>query len=49
VATYTPVLSNDVTVVDAPSKEQCKRGGWAAYGFRNQGQCVAAASRDRKG
>lgn len=42
---FTPVLSNDVTVTDSPSKEQCKRGGWAAFGFRNQGQCVAAAQR----
>jgi hypothetical protein len=39
------VLTGDVVVVDAPplpaSKEQCKNGGWARFGFRNQGQCVA--------
>ena len=23
------------------AKEQCKDGGWATFGFRNQGQCVA--------
>jgi hypothetical protein len=23
------------------AKEQCKDGGWMAFGFRNQGQCVA--------
>jgi hypothetical protein len=23
------------------SKDQCKRGGWKAYGFKNQGQCVS--------
>jgi hypothetical protein len=23
------------------AKEQCKDGGWVAFGFRNQGQCVA--------
>jgi hypothetical protein len=42
------VIANDVTVVDAtarPTKEQCKQGGWRALGFRNQGQCVAAAAR----
>lgn len=22
-------------------KEQCKKGGWQAFGFRNQGQCVS--------
>ena len=42
------VLSNDVTVVDALSKEQCKGGGWRALGFRNQGQCVAQAVRGPK-
>lgn len=23
------------------SKEDCKRGGWKAYGFQNQGSCVS--------
>lgn len=29
--------------LDAPSptdKDQCKKGGWEAYGFKNQGQCI---------
>jgi hypothetical protein len=42
------LLANDVTVVDAPSKEECKRGGWRALGFENQGRCVAAATRGPK-
>lgn len=25
---------------DAQSKDDCKKGGWEAYGFKNQGQCV---------
>ena len=25
---------------DAQTKADCKDGGWEAYGFRNQGQCV---------
>jgi hypothetical protein len=24
-----------------PSKDACKQGGWAAYGFSNQGACVS--------
>jgi hypothetical protein len=46
------VSFNDVTIVDAPplptSTDQCKKDGWRAYGFRNQGACVSfvnAASR----
>ena len=40
------VNTGDLVVVDAPplptSKEQCKRGGWQAYGvFKNQGDCVS--------
>jgi hypothetical protein len=23
------------------TKDQCKKGGWRALGFRNQGQCVS--------
>jgi hypothetical protein len=23
------------------NKDQCKNGGWASFGFRNQGQCIA--------
>jgi hypothetical protein len=29
------------------SKEDCKRGGWRQFGFRNQGQCVASVVRPR--
>ena len=34
-------------VVQAPleSKDQCKDGGFAAYDFKNQGQCIASLSR----
>jgi hypothetical protein len=41
-----PLSGADVVVVDAPplptSTEQCKRGGWLAFGvFKNQGDCVS--------
>lgn len=26
--------------LDPETKADCKNGGWAAYGFRNQGQCI---------
>jgi hypothetical protein len=26
--------------VDPATKDDCKNGGWGAYGFQNQGQCV---------
>lgn len=33
-------------VIDSPifpgSKDECKKGGWAQAGYRNQGQCVSA-------
>jgi hypothetical protein len=40
------VTSGDLTVVDAQpfatSKDQCKSGGWRAFGvFKNQGDCVS--------
>ncbi len=40
------VLTNGrAAVSDAPllptSKEQCKNGGYAQFGFKNQGQCIA--------
>ena len=45
----TPLISGDVTVVDAvpgpTNAEQCRRGGWEQFGFRNQGQCIAAVRR----
>jgi hypothetical protein len=45
-----PLTSGDIVVHDAPaaptSKEQCKgEPGWRAFGFRNQGQCIAAVQR----
>ncbi len=27
------------------SKDQCKHGGYAAFGFKNQGQCIAFVQR----
>jgi hypothetical protein len=30
------------------SKEQCRHGGWRAFGFRNQGQCIAFVARGPK-
>ena len=48
------VTSGDITVEDAPplpaSKDQCKNGGWRAFGstFKNQGQCVAFVQRGPK-
>jgi hypothetical protein len=48
-------FTGDIVVVDAPpapptptSKEQCKHGGWAQFGFKNQGQCVAFVQRGPK-
>jgi hypothetical protein len=46
------VLTGDIVVVDAPpfptSQEQCKNSGWAQFGFKNQGQCVAFVQRGPK-
>ena len=25
---------------DPANKDECKNGGWEAFGFRNQGQCI---------
>ena len=30
------------------AKQECKKGGWRAFGFKNQGQCVASLQRARK-
>lgn len=27
-------------IPDVQTKDECKNGGWEAFGFRNQGQCV---------
>jgi len=46
-ATVVVVLSGTFTVsppeapVDPVTKDDCKDGGWTAFGFKNQGQCVA--------
>ncbi len=26
--------------IDPTSKNDCKKGGWETFGFRNQGQCI---------
>jgi hypothetical protein len=44
-----PLSSGDIVVRDAPSKAQCRDGGWRNYAdaagqpFRNQGECTAFA------
>lgn len=50
--TYTRMFTDlgSVAVTDAPgpfptTKDQCKHGGWAQFGFKNQGQCVAFVQR----
>ena len=30
----------DVLPADPSSKDDCKKNGWKAYGFKNQGQCI---------
>ena len=32
--------SPDWQRVDVQTKDECKKGGWATYGFRNQGLCI---------
>ena len=38
------VISGQITVVDAPawptSRNDCKHGGWARFGFKNRGRCI---------
>ena len=34
------VIDNAQPVVNPTSKNDCKKGGWVDFGFRNQGQCV---------
>jgi hypothetical protein len=39
------LLAGTVTLADSPtSKEDCKNGGYAKYGFKNQGQCIKAVT-----
>jgi hypothetical protein len=46
---FTTIEPGNFTVVDAPalptSKQQCKKGGFASFGFENQGRCVAFVER----
>jgi hypothetical protein len=39
------VVSGRIVITDAQpfptARDQCKNGGWAQFGFKNQGQCVA--------
>ena len=42
-ATTTTVASTTTTtspVVTPTAKDECKKGGWEEFGFRNQGQCI---------
>jgi hypothetical protein len=39
------LIGGNIVVHDAPSKNQCKHGGFASFGFRNQGVCVASVER----
>ncbi len=45
------VDSGDIVVTDAQpfptSKDQCKRGGWRQFGFKNQGQCIVFVIKTR--
>lgn len=46
------VVSGHIVITDAQpfptTKDQCKNGGWAQFGFQNQGQCVAFVQRGPK-
>jgi hypothetical protein len=47
-----PVLTatlHDPCAPEPVTKTQCKQGGYAAFGFRNQGQCVAFVEPARSG
>jgi hypothetical protein len=47
----TPNVIGELTVTDAPaaprSKDDCKHGGFARFGFKNQGRCVASVPPSR--
>jgi hypothetical protein len=39
------ILGSGVALSDSPTtKEDCKKGGYAKYGFKNQGQCIKAVN-----
>lgn len=43
--------TSDTTVYDfeasPASKDDCKKGGWAAFGFKNQGECIKFVNTDK--
>ena len=45
------MIDNDV--IEAPEendpiiKAECKKGGWAEFGFRNQSQCIKFVNTDK--
>jgi virginiamycin B lyase len=44
---FTELLANKIgrAALEPTSKDECKRGGWRQFGFRNQGQCVSFVQR----
>ena len=39
------IWGSGVALADSPTtKEDCKNGGYAKYGFKNQGQCISAVN-----
>lgn len=39
--TSAPVTLSLLVTTDPETRDDCKNGGWAQYGFKNQGQCIA--------
>jgi len=39
--TFVSDLTEPVPLPGPTSTDQCKRGGWQEFGFKNQGQCIA--------
>jgi hypothetical protein len=37
---WTPFTVGQAPPASPTTKDDCKRGGWVAFGFRNQGQCI---------
>ena len=40
------LTSNGVVPLGPQTKEDCKRGGYLIYGYRNQGECIAAVNHE---
>jgi hypothetical protein len=39
------IFGSGVALADSlTTKEDCKKGGYAKYGFKNQGQCIKAVN-----